>query len=153
MRFHAVHHGPYAVLSDGGRRATRTNAQDNYNNAVLTLSGPLKPGTPAGRPIFEVVVGEVSRKWAGSLSLRFFTELVQPLPACIQTNLMETFSVDLAVGDHVGLGLDPEGRSLLYVRGKCLGHVPSFGTLPTDRPLFACVDLYGKVTSVDLVQP
>jgi len=150
LRFHPTQHGPYAIVSDSGRRAMRANPLDTYNNAVVTLSDPLLPGMPR---FFEVVINDVSRKWAGSLSLRFATELVQPLPPCIQTNLMETFGIELAVGDRVGLGLDGEGRSLLYVRGKCLGHVTMFGTLPTDRPLFACVDLYGKVSAVTINIP
>jgi hypothetical protein len=143
LRFHATQHGPNVVISDGGRRATRVNSSDTYNSSVVALSEALLPGAC----YMEVVVAEVTRKWAGSLSLRFFSELDPPLPPCIQTNLMETFGVELAVGDRVALQLDDDGRSILFVRGRCLGHVTCYGVLPTDRPLYACIDLYGKVAS------
>lgn len=149
LRFHATQHGPNVSITEGGRRAARLNSSDTYNSSVVVLSEALLPGAC----YMEVVVTETTRKWAGSLSMRFFTELSRPLPPCIQTNLMETFAVELAVGDRVALQLDDDGQSILFVRGRCLGHVTSYGVLPTDRPLYGCIDLYGKVTGVCINVP
>lgn len=157
--------GAHAAVINNGRTAHRPNALEDFNNAVILTSRPLKKGE-----MFEVVIERLVVKWAGSIEIGVTTHSPNELefPSTMTnirsgtwmmtgngimyngTNIIDDYGHNLdrlKIGDRVGVLRTANGTLHFFVDGIDQG--PAATNIP-DK-VYGVIDLYGQAAQASIV--
>ncbi|XP_023215732.1 neuralized-like protein 4 isoform X1 [Centruroides sculpturatus] len=157
--------GEHAAVINNGRTAHRPNALEDFNNAVILTSRPLKKGE-----MFEVVIEKLVVKWAGSIEIGVTTHSPNELefPSTMTnirsgtwmmtgngimyngTNIIDDYGHNLdrlKVGDRVGVLRTATGTLHFFVDGIDQG--PAATNIP--EKVYGVIDLYGQAAQASIV--
>ncbi|XP_069126661.1 uncharacterized protein [Argopecten irradians] len=155
MKFHNVH-GTGVSLLENKTLATRSDT--SFCNGVVFSDLPVKVNQKVCLELTTV------QTWSGALRVGLTTQdpsktSVSDLPRYALPNLAkkEGYLIQpinecfVDTGSHVTLYLSSQGQLQLFVdglhKGACLQGVP------TDRPVWLCLDIYGNTKSAKFVKP
>lgn len=165
LRFHHLH-GSNALITNGGRTALRNNSRSEFNDAIVMSNRPLKDGE-----LFEIVIQKMVDRWSGSIEagvtcirpedlefpntmtdIDYDTWMLSGTAIMQDGNTLRTnYGCDLdslGSASRIGMMKTTRGDLHYYIDGVDQG-VACTG-LPSERDIFAVVDLYGQCVQVSL---
>ncbi|KAH3759162.1 hypothetical protein Pelo_9023 [Pelomyxa schiedti] len=128
----------------------RVRRVQGFGACVVALDAPIpSPCTHC----FQVLIMETDANWSGSISLMFCTQLPQKIPHDLRPGTLGRLEIKTRTADRFGISLEPEsGCTILWHNGRDCGTLPDdYPVMPTDRPLFVMVDVYGEAKSIKLL--